>query len=159
MLERIVSGGQTGVDRAALDFALENNISCGGWCPKGRKAEDGVINDRYPLTETASADYSERTRKNVLDSDGTLICTIGDLTGGTLFTFQVAQKCRRPVVVCRLDEYDLAGEADSARVWISKEHIRILNIAGPRGSKHARIYKMTRKFLGEVFHSHDAVYS
>lgn len=159
MLERIVSGGQTGVDRAALDFALAAGIACGGWCPRGRKAEDGKISDRYPLTETESADYSERTRKNVLDSDGTLICTVGELSGGTLYTFQVAQKSNRPVIVCRLDEHDPAAEADAARVWISKEHIRILNIAGPRGSKHRQIYKITRKFLGEVFHSGDALHS
>ena len=83
MLTRIVSGGQTGVDRAALDVALELSIPCGGWCPKGRKAEDGALPARYPLKETPSEEYAQRTTWNVRDSDGTLILTHGAPTGGT----------------------------------------------------------------------------
>jgi len=83
---RVVSGGQTGVDRGALDAALERGVPCGGWCPAGRLAEDGVIPARYPVTELRGAGYDERTRKNVEDSDGTLIVTFGRATGGTART-------------------------------------------------------------------------
>ena len=94
LVEKIVSGGQTGVDRAALDVALKVGIPCGGWCPKGRKAEDGAIPDRYPLTETSSASYPVRTEKNVNDSDGTLILKVGPVTGGTARTVKAAKKLK-----------------------------------------------------------------
>jgi predicted Rossmann fold nucleotide-binding protein DprA/Smf involved in DNA uptake len=97
LVRKIVSGGQTGVDRAALDIALALGIPCGGWCPRGRGAEDGVIPARYPLQETCSHDYAERTRRNVIDSDGTLILAIGALHGGTLLTAQLAEKAASPV--------------------------------------------------------------
>src|SRR3954454_8651242 len=92
MFTKIVSGGQTGVDRAALDVALALGIPCGGWCPKGRKAEDGPIEDRYPLSETPSSDYRQRTLWNIRDSDATLILTWGEPTGGTLLT---VKECRK----------------------------------------------------------------
>ena len=95
-LEKIVSGGQTGVDRAALDVAMSLGIPCGGWCPKGRKAEDGRIPDRYPLRETDSASYRKRTILNVADSDGTLILAVGELRGGTLATKRAASELRKP---------------------------------------------------------------
>ncbi|MEZ6054758.1 MAG: putative molybdenum carrier protein, partial [Planctomycetaceae bacterium] len=85
----IVSGGQTGVDRAALDVGLDLDLPCGGWCPRGRKAEDGPIDERYPLKETESAKYDVRTRRNVRDSDGTLVLTVGDPIGGTALTVAV----------------------------------------------------------------------
>ena len=98
-LQKIVSGGQTGADRAALDFAIKHQIPHGGWCPAGRKAEDGAINRRYHLTETTSSAYSERTWQNVLDSDGTVIFTIEDkLRGGSRTTVQFAQMMGKPWV-------------------------------------------------------------
>src|SRR5262245_56015878 len=102
---KIISGGQTGVDRAALDFALEHGFEQGGWCPQGRLAEDGRIEAKYNLRETASAEYGERTRQNVLDSDATLI-VVRDyrLTGGTALTRDVVIELNRPVlVVCEAD--------------------------------------------------------
>jgi hypothetical protein len=96
-LERIVSGGQSGADRAGLDAALLHGLPHGGWCPKGRKAEDGVIDLKYLLTETTSAGYRTRTERNVRDSDGTLILTLSAvLTGGSLLTQNLARKHSRP---------------------------------------------------------------
>src|SRR3954447_14624932 len=96
LIQRIVSGGQTGVDRAALDVALALGIPCGGWCPRGRGAEDGLIPERYPLVETPAADASQRTRWNVRDSDGTLILAWGEPTGGTLLTVQACRETGKP---------------------------------------------------------------
>src|SRR4051794_11040714 len=116
MIGRLVSGGQTGVDRAALDVALDLGIPCGGWCPRGRKAEDGVIPDCYPLTETSSGDYSQRTRWNIRDSDGTLILTQGEPTGGTLLTVQVCRSTAKPYLVVDLDD---DGSLQAAREWLA----------------------------------------
>ena len=106
-IRKIVSGGQTGVDRAALDVALELGVACGGWCPKGRRAEDGTIAERYPLTETSTRAYPERTRRNVLDSDGTLILARGRPTGGTALTIKIAAETGKPCFIV-----DLSAEAD-----------------------------------------------
>src|SRR5213080_1459301 len=99
VISKIVSGGQTGVDRAALDVALELGIPCGGWCPIGRRAEDGVIPDRYPLRQAPSANYADRTALNVRDSDGTLILARGPLRGGTALTKTFAERYGRPYLV------------------------------------------------------------
>src|SRR5262245_54833883 len=92
---KIISGGQSGVDRAALDVALELGIPCGGWCPKGRRAEDGPLPDRYPLDETQTSFYPERTRRNVRDSDGTLILADGAAKGGTALTIELAEQMQK----------------------------------------------------------------
>jgi hypothetical protein len=132
MVEKIVSGGQTGVDRAALDVALELNIPCGGWCPAGRRAEDGQVPGRYPLEETPSRDYRQRTDWNVRDSDGTLILTRGRPTGGTRLTFEIAKRRAKPYLVIELN-----GSLDEtdAHQWIRTNQIAVLNIAGPRESE------------------------
>ena len=106
-LEKIISGGQTGVDRAALDAAIELGIPHGGWCPRGRRAEDGAIPTRYQLKEIEGIDYSERTRRNILESDATLILTSGPLQGGTLLTFNLCNKLGRPVRVVQLEPQQL----------------------------------------------------
>jgi len=144
MIERILSGGQTGVDRAALDFALDRGIPCGGWCPRGRLAEDGPIDARYPLDETPSADYDERTRWNVRDSDATLVLTWGPPTGGTAFTVFCAQELNKPCIIV-----DLAATPDVAPVhtWIERHAIRALNVAGPRASTSPHASTAARAFL------------
>ena len=143
-IEKIISGGQTGVDRAALDAALELGIPCGGWCPKGRRAEDGVIPSKYPLEETSSPDYPQRTEFNVQDSDGTLILTWGPPMGGTLLTLKLARKHRKP---CRLVDLAEGLDVSSVREWLSKSGIETLNVAGPRESEAPGIYEQALDFL------------
>ena len=143
-VEKIISGGQTGVDRAALGAAIELGIQRGGWCPKGRKAEDGVIPDHYPLQETSSASYPVRTEKNVKDSDGTLIPTIEPVTGEIALTPKVARKLRKPHLVI-----DLSKEPDpnAVRNWGQEYSIKVLNVAGPRESKTPGSHGRTFQFL------------
>lgn len=143
----IVSGGQTGVDRAALDTALALGLACGGWCPRGRRAEDGPLPARYPLRETPSASYPERTEWNVRDSDGTLVLHRGRLRGGTSLTVRLARKQGRPAHLVDLLE---APNAPAVREWISREGIRRLNVAGPRESEHPGIQAQAARFLREV---------
>lgn len=129
---KIVSGGQTGVDRVALDFAIEHGLEHGGWCPRGRIAEDGVIDDRYLLRETESPAYAERTRRNVLDSDATLIFS-GErpLTGGTRLTAELAEAEFKPLLIVFSDvpPHDASRKI---RDFLAQESLRTLNIAGPR---------------------------
>jgi hypothetical protein len=143
---RIVSGGQTGVDRAALDWALAHGIACGGWCPHGRLAEDAPIDTRYPLRETRSPGYEERTRMNVVDSDGTLILNSGALTSGTALTVRYARAQPRPWIRVQLDEC-APGDASRVREWLVDNRIRTLNIAGPRETKRPGIYGAAYAFL------------
>ncbi len=147
IVERVVSGGQTGVDRAALDVAIELEIPHGGWCPRGRLAEDGVIPARYELTEHESAEYSRRTEQNVIDSDGTLILYVHALSGGTLLTYRYAQQHQRDHLCVDLGQEILPEEA---RQWIRERQINILNVAGPRASGHAEVYPMACEFLRQV---------
>lgn len=144
---KIVSGGQTGVDRAALDVALALGIPCGGWCPRGRRAEDGVIAKKYPLRETPSANYPQRTEWNVCDSNGTLVLTRGTPTGGTAFTIELARAHRRPCLIVNLLN---PPSAQTVRDWIAKKSIRVMNIAGPRAEGNRGIYKQATAFLKEV---------
>lgn len=144
-LMKIISGGQTGVDRAALDAAITCNIEHGGWCPKYRKAEDGSLSRRYSLTETEDVDYASRTELNIRDSDGTLIFNLGDtLEGGTLLTKKLANRYCKPLMII-----DLNNNPDYTSVWrwIKNNKITCLNIAGPRESKYPGIYFMTREFI------------
>ena len=95
MIEKIISGGQTGADRAALDFAIKHNIPYGGWISKGRKTEDGTLPEQYLLQEMPTGSYPRRTEKNVLDSDGTLIVSHGLLSGGSALTTSYAEKHKK----------------------------------------------------------------
>ena len=146
-IEQIVSGGQTGVDRAALDVAIELNIPHGGWCPRGRRAEDGVIPDCYMLQESTSKLYDARTKQNVLDSDGTLILYGSRLEGGTLLTANYADQQGKANYRVRL-----SGRVSFVACieWLVTNNIRILNIAGPRASKDPHIYAKTQRFLRQL---------
>ena len=144
---KIVSGGQTGVDRAALDVALELGIPCGGWCPAGRRAEDGVIPARYPLQETGTSDHAERTRQNVLDSDGTLILNRGEPAGGTALTAELAGRNHRP---CRIVQLDGTTDTGDVIEWLREHRIRTLNVAGPRESQHPGIHEQACGFLRKL---------
>ena len=145
---KIISGGQTGVDRAALDVALHLSIRCGGWCPKGRLAEDGVILPRYPLEETSSAKYEERTRLNVQDSDAVLILSWGEVSGGTKLTLGYARKFKKPVLVLDLKTNNSAVEV---REWLRKNAVNTLDVAGPRSSTHEDVYGRAYSFLLGLF--------
>jgi hypothetical protein len=145
---KIVSGAQTGADRAGLDVAMELGIATGGWVPRGRRAEDGTIPARYSgLEETESTDYAVRTRRNVRDSDATLIVTFGPPTGGTALTVASARSLRKPVLVLDLDLADAAAAAGELRRWLGETRPRVLNVAGPRLSKAPRIAAATAQVL------------
>ena len=147
---RIVSGGQTGVDRGALDAALAAGFPCGGWCPADRAAEDGPIPARYPLQELAGAGYLQRTRKNVEDSDGTLIITFGAPSGGTLRTIEFCQRLHKPhVVVDASKTSESAAAAEIAR-FVEEQGIKVLNVAGPRLSGWRQGHGFAIEVVGEL---------
>ena len=144
--ERIVSGGQTGVDRGALEAAIALGIAHGGWCPRGRLAEDGSIPSRYELVENDSSNYKVRTAQNVEDSDATLILHQRPISGGTLLTKRVAVRLRKPYA-----SFEIADEnIESIRHWIAETRPKVLNIAGPRESLEPGIESRSADFLIRV---------
>lgn len=146
---RIVSGGQTGVDRAALMAALDHGVSCGGWCPKGRRAEDGVLASHYPLKETPSEAYEQRTLWNVRDSDATLILAMDQrLSGGTQCTREIAEALGKPCLVVILNQH---ASFTLVSDWLERHRVRVLNVAGPRESAVPGIERKARVFLTNLF--------
>lgn len=145
---KIVSGGQTGVDRGALDAAIKLGIAHGGWCPRGRLAEDGTIPPRYRLAETDSPEYRVRTQQNVIDSDATLILYRGRLQGGTELTRQLAEKHHKP---CLLVDLDHPCRPEEVRQWIAQSAAETLNVAGPRESQQPGISTTASQFLQTLF--------
>jgi hypothetical protein len=138
-LQKIVSGGQTGVDRGALEAALCAGFPCGGWCPADREAEDGAIPARYPVTPLARGGYPERTRANVVSNDGTVILfdgrrTGGQLTGGTRFTRICCQDARKPLLIVDSAKSSEAAAAAAILDFVKTNGISVLNVAGPRSS-------------------------
>lgn len=151
-IKKIISGAQTGADRAAFDFALENGIEIGGFVPKNRLAEDGATPARYPnLRETDTENHSERTELNVRNSDATLILSHGKLMGGSLLTLQFAEKHQKPFL--QIDFADLNNEqaVKKAGNWLDSIDCIALNIAGSRASEDSRIYLKTKQFLTLLF--------
>ena len=140
MIKKIISGGQTGADRAALDVAIQLGIPHGGWIPKGRITEKGPLPERYRLQEMPTDSYPKRTEQNVIDSDGTLIVARGKLTGGTDYTRQMTLKHKKQLLGIDLDQTDLYNAASLVASWIKLRRIEILNVAGPRASKDRQIY-------------------
>ncbi|KAA5547237.1 hypothetical protein FYK55_02225 [Roseiconus nitratireducens] len=140
---RIVSGGQTGVDRAGLEAAIAVGIEHGGWCPKGRLSEDGSIPSRYDLVETDSADYPVRTEQNVIDSDATLILYESRLKGGSLLTRRLASRWQKPLLCLKLE----AAHPAELRAWIDQMRPATLNVAGPRESTSPGIQQRSLEFL------------
>lgn len=153
-LHKIVSGGQTGADRAGLDAAMEAGLPVGGYCPKGRLAEDGTVPDMYPLVELTKGGYSARTEKNVIESDGTLILNIGKISGGTRLTLECARKYGKSCFVVQLDKI---VKPDVVQDWIASSNIGVLNIAGPRESKCPGLHAKAVEFLRQVFKSENHV--
>ena len=152
MIKRIISGGQTGADRAALDFAIDKDILHGGWVPIGRLAEDGPIPDKYHLTEMFTKGYPKRTEKNVIDSDGTLIISHGILTGGSKYTMEMAVLHSKPNLHIDLDRNPAFQAAQQINAWINDRQIETLNVAGPRASKDPKIYKAVFDLLETVYY-------
>ncbi|HVV86589.1 MAG TPA: deoxyribonuclease IV, partial [Kofleriaceae bacterium] len=148
--DRIVSGGQTGADRGALDAAIELGVPHGGWCPRGRRAEDGRIPARYDLRETESAAYAVRTGRNVVDSDGTLLVTRGAVTGGSALTASLAVRHRRPLLHVDLDRTAGVAAVAAVRTWMAEHRVRRLNVAGPRASHTPGIADDVRRLLVAV---------
>jgi hypothetical protein len=151
-IKKIVSGGQTGADRAGLDFAIEYDIDHSGWVPEGRLAEDGPVSLRYNLQELAGGNYRRRTEKNVEDSDGTLIVSRGDLTGGSLLTLEFARKYARPCLHINLEKIIVFDAAIDVYEWLKGHDIKVLNVAGPRASKDSQIYELMWNLLEMVLH-------
>lgn len=140
----IISGGQTGADQAALQAAMDLGIAVGGWCPAGRRTECGPLSTRFPLRETPSSTYEERTEWNVRDAELTLIFSPKPLTGGTKLTVSLARRLKRPCFV-----YEMHGlmQEDLALEWLRSHPWQRLNVAGPRESTCPGIYQFTYEHL------------
>jgi hypothetical protein len=144
---KIISGGQTGVDRAALDVALKRKIDCGGWCPAGRLDEIGRIPDRYPLKELQHGGFTERTLQNVKDSDGTVILYSVQLSGGTEQTVRFCVEQERPHQLIDASKISTEEAARSIANLVRKHKIDILNVAGPRQSEWLEGYDYAYRAL------------
>ncbi|MCD4674427.1 MAG: putative molybdenum carrier protein [Desulfobacula sp.] len=147
MLKIIISGGQTGADRAALDVAIKFNIEHGGWIPKGRRTEKGPLPMKYQLNEMDTSDYRKRTRQNIIDSHGTVIISRGKLTGGSKLTRSFAKDAGRPNCYLDLLKTDEFESSIILKSFIMENEIQILNVAGPRSSHHPGIYMDVKTIL------------
>ena len=147
MFEKIISGGRTGADRAALDFAIKQKIPHGGWGPKGRLADDGNLPKKYKLTESPSTSYRRRAVQNVIGSDGTLIVSHGRLTGGAAYTKTVAKKYNLPILHIDLNKNQVLRSAIEILTWLNDNNIKVLNVGGPSASKDSKIYKGVKDVL------------
>jgi hypothetical protein len=147
----IISGGQTGADRGALDAAIELGIPHGGTCPKGRPAEDGTIPPKYRLKESSSKDTAERTEANVQSADGTLICTFGRLTGASKITAEFGRRHGKPVLHLDLNAEATDYAVKCVREWLAEHDVKVLNVAGGRESESAGLHGAVKDLLTRVF--------
>ena len=143
MLKKIISGGQLGADQAALDAAIKYNFPHGGWIQKGRKIKNGILPDKYELEEMSVAGYKERIEQNVIDSDGTVIFSHGDLTGGADYSMKMTQQHQRPTLHIDLIKTPAVVAASKINSWIIENNIEVLNVAGSRASEDPDIYRNT----------------
>ncbi len=158
MIKKIISGGQTGADRAALDIAIKFDIPHGGYVPKGRKSEDGPLPDTYNLTELDTSSYPKRTEKNIQAADGTVIITRGILTGGSKLTEKLALKHGKSLCVVNLNEISEFQASLRIITWIVEHQVETLNVAGPRASHDVKIYDMTQDVLETVLYLQETHY-
>ena len=154
MLAKIISGGQTGADQGALDGAMDLHFPHGGWISTGRKTENGPLAKKYQLRELVSPAYRDRTEKNVLDSDGTLIVSHGELTGGSALTRTLAKKHHKPWLHIDFDLVSMEDSVDQACSWIIGNKIEVVNIAGSRSSSDPLIYEKTRSLVRGMIEGH-----
>jgi hypothetical protein len=152
VIEKIISGGQTGADQGALDIALKLDIDHGGWIPRGRKTEAGPLPDKYRLQEMPTGEYHKRTEKNVASAEATVIFSHGPLTGGSLLTQQVAIRHGRPWLHVDLETLPAFEASRTINDWIKEYDIRVLNVAGPRASQDPHIYKATADILESAYY-------
>ena len=151
MICKIISGGQTGADQAALDAAIKLGISHGGWIPKGRLTENGPLPDKYQLAEMPGTGYALRTEQNVIDSNGTLIISHGNLSEGSDYTRKMAIKHHRPWLHIDLNKIPEYNAVDFSRAWMFDDKIQVLNVAGPRAGKDPQIYDAVFKIIKGIF--------
>ena len=146
-----ISGGQTGIDRAMLDFCLDNRISCSGWCPEGRMAEDGIISLKYPVKELRKASYNKRTAANVRDSDATVFIYNGQLQGGTLKSYEFVLKEKKPFLVLDMSVQDVPTAAFKLTKFLEMFQPAVVNFSGPRQSEWEEGYEYCYTILQSVF--------
>ena len=146
---KIISGGQTGVDRGALQAALDWQVSCGGWCPAGRKAEDGRIPVHFPVTELTGAGYAQRTERNVLDSEATVLIYFGTISGGSRLTLHCCRQANRPSLEIDASKIATAEAAQRMLAFVGEHKVVCLNIAGPRESSTPGAAEQARQIVGE----------
>lgn len=149
-LVKIISGGQTGVDRAALDAAMAHNFPVGGWCPEGRLAEDGVIPDRYPLQELPAAGYRQRTLQNVRYSNATLIIYFDTLSGGTEQTLAFCLKEHKPYRLIDAEAINTDKAVEKVLRFLGQGEDKVLNVAGPRSSTSNWAYAYTHELINKL---------
>jgi hypothetical protein len=147
MLKKIISGGQVGADQAALDAAIKCNFPHGGWIQKGRKTKSGILPDKYELEEMSVAGYKERIEQNVKDSDGTVIISHGNLTGGADYSMKMTERHKRPTLHIDLEETSAFIAASQINTWVIDNNIEVLNVTGSRASEDPDIYRNTMYIL------------
>jgi hypothetical protein len=150
MIKKVVSGGQTGADQAALDIAIKLGVPYGGWIPRGRKTEAGPLPETYKLQEMPDENYASRTRQNVIDSSGTLIISHGELTGGSEYTMELAIANHRPWLHIDMSAAQPGAAAKSIKKWVKSNKISILNVAGSCASRDPEIYQATSEIMEAV---------